>query len=95
MRRRNLPKPEITVINVFQLLNNQIKAGGKPVVADSSKYRYDIWLEDGDVIYVPTSEIAKRADYIDLVWTRGIRAITNHSFTYSAVDTVEWLGPNP
>jgi polysaccharide export outer membrane protein len=95
MRRRNLPKPEITVINVFQLLNNQIKAGGKPVVADSSKYRYDIWLEDGDVIYIPTSEIAKRADYIDLVWTRGIRAITNHSFTYSAVDTVEWLGPNP
>lgn len=95
MRRRHLAKPEIAVINVFQLLENRKKACGEPVVADSSKYRYDIWLEDGDVIYVPTSEIAKRADYIDLVWTRGIRAVTDHSLTYSAADAVDWLGPNP
>lgn len=95
MRRRHLPKPEIAVINVFQLLENRERADGKPVVADSSKHRYDIWLEDGDVIYVPTSEIAKRADYIDLVWTRGIRAVTNHAFTYTAGDAVDWLGPNP
>jgi len=95
MRRRHLPKPEIAIINVFQLLENRQKADGKPVVADSSKYRYDIWLEDGDVIYVPTSEIAKRADYIDLVWTRGIRAVANHSINYNATDAVDWLGPNP
>jgi len=95
MRRRHLAKPEIAVINVFQLLENREKACGKPVIADSSKHRYDIWLEDGDVIYVPTSEIAKRADYIDLVWTRGIRAVTNHSFTYTATDVVDWIGPNP
>jgi len=95
MRRRHLAKPEIAIVNVFQLLENREKASGKPVVADSSKYRYDIWLEDGDVIYVPTSEIAKRADYIELVWTRGIRAVTDHSFTYSAADAVDWLGPNP
>jgi polysaccharide export outer membrane protein len=95
MRRRHLAKPEIALVNVFQLLENREKACGKPVVADSSKYRYDIWLEDGDVIYVPTSEIAKRADYIDLVWTRGIRAVTDHSMTYSAADAVDWLGPNP
>ena len=95
MRRRHLAKPEIAIVNVFQLLENREMACGKPVVADSSKYRYDIWLEDGDVIYVPTSEIAKRADYIDLVWTRGIRAITNHSFSYAATDVVDWIGPNP
>ncbi|MCP4376562.1 MAG: hypothetical protein GY794_10375 [bacterium] len=95
MRRRHLPKPEIAIVNVFQLLNNREKACGKPVVADSSKHRYDIWLEDGDVIYIPTSEIAKRADYIDLVWTRGIRAVTNHSLNYTAGDAVDWLGPNP
>jgi len=95
MRRRHLAKPEIAVINVFQLLENRKKADNMPVVADSSKHRYDIWLEDGDVIYIPTSEIAKRADYIDLVWTRGIRAVTDHSFTYSASDAVDWLGPNP
>jgi len=95
MRRRHLPKPEIAVINVFQLLENRRKAAGKPVVADASKHRYDIWLEDGDVVYVPTSKIARRADYIDLVWTKGIRAVTNHSTNYTAADPVDWLGPNP
>ncbi|MDP7288379.1 MAG: polysaccharide biosynthesis/export family protein, partial [Phycisphaerae bacterium] len=95
MRRRHLPKPDIAIVNVRQLLENRERACGKPVVGDSSKHRYDIWLEDGDVIYVPTSEIAKRADYIELVWTRGIRAVTNHSFIYTATDVVDWLGPNP
>jgi polysaccharide export outer membrane protein len=95
MRRRHLPKPEIALINVFQLLENRKRACGKSAIVDSSKHRYDIWLEDGDVIYVPTSEIAKRADYIELVWTRGIRAVTNHSFIYTATDVVDWLGPNP
>jgi len=95
MRRRHLPKPEIAIINVYQLLENRKKSAGKPVVADASKHRYDIWLEDGDVVYVPTSEIARRADYIDLVWTKGIRAVTGHSTVYSASDAVDWLGPNP
>ena len=95
MRRRHLARPGIAVINVYQLLENRQRSFGKPVVADASKYRYDMWLEDGDVVYVPTSDIAKRADYIDLVWTKGIRAITGHSFTYTATDTVDWLGPNP
>ncbi|MBT3199946.1 MAG: hypothetical protein HN350_08510 [Phycisphaerales bacterium] len=95
MRRKHLAKPEIAIVNVFQLLENRTKAAGKAVVADASKYRYDIWLEDGDVIYVPTTEIAKRADYIELVWTRGIRAVTDHSMSYNAADAVDWLGPNP
>jgi len=97
MRRRHLPRPEIAVVNVYQLLENRKRAAGKPVVANSSKYRYDIWLEDGDLIYIPTSDMAKRADYIDLVWTRGIRAVTGFTTTagYSAGDSVDWLGPNP
>lgn len=97
VRRSNLPQPQAAIINVYQLLENRTKASGQPVVADSSKHRYDIWLEDGDIIYVPTTEIAKRADYIDLVWTRGIRAIlgTTTTINYSATDAVDWLGPNP
>jgi len=97
IRRQNLPRPEHAIINVYQLLENRKKAAGKPVVADSRKHRYDIWLEDGDIVYVPTSEIAKRADYIEYVWTRGIRAVGGFSSqaTYNVNDTVDWVGPNP
>ncbi len=97
IRRRFLPKPEIAIINVYQLLENRTKKDGEPVVADSSKWRYDIWLEDGDIVYVPTTEIAKRADYIDYVWTKGIRAVGGFtsSANYTASDVVDWLGPNP
>lgn len=99
VRRNNLPRPEVAIINVFQLLENRNKAVNEPVTADSEVHRYDIWLEDGDFVYVPTTEIAKRADYIDLVWTRGIRAVGGFSSSananYSAADAVDWLGPNP
>jgi len=96
VRRRHLARPEAAIVNVFQLLENRKKALGQPVVADDSKHRYDIWLEDGDVVYVPTSKIARRADYIEYVWTRGIRAVTGHSssvgINYSASEAVNWLG---
>jgi len=93
----NLPRPQIAIVNAYQLLENRRTAGGGTIVADSSKHRYDIWREDGDIVYVPTTDIARRADYIDLVWTRGIRAVEGFSSSagYSADDAVDWLGPNP
>jgi len=75
VRRRHLPRPEAAIVNVFQLLANRNRADHGRIVPNMDKYRYDIWLEDGDVVYVPTTEIAKRADYIEYVWTRGIRAV--------------------
>lgn len=94
VRRRDLPRPQVAIINVFQLLENRSKAAGEPCVADMAKHRFDIWLDDGDIIYIPTTEIAKRADYIEYVWTRGIRAVggfsSNASFVVS--DGVNWLG---
>jgi len=99
VRRRHLPRPEAAIINVYQMLENQKKCKDQPVTADSEKHRYDIWLEEGDVVYVPTSQIAKRADYIEYVWTRGIRAVcgfsSSASLSYGAADAVDWLGPNP
>ena len=97
VRRNNLPRPQIAIVNAYPLLENRRTAGGGTIVADSSKHRYDIWLEDGDIVYVPTTDIARRADYIDLVWTRGIRAVGGFSSSagYSADDAVDWLGPNP
>ena len=97
IRRRHLRVRQVAVINLHQLLENRTKAKDQPVVADASKYRYDIWLEDGDIVYVPTAEIAKRADYIEYVWTRGIRAVGGFTSSagYTAGDAVDWLGPNP
>jgi polysaccharide export outer membrane protein len=96
IRRRHLPRPQAAIINVYQLLENRTRAEGKPVVADMNKHRYDVWLEDGDIIYVPTTEIAKRSDYIEYVWVKGIRAVSGWSTSaaYNANDVVDWLGPN-
>ncbi len=97
IRRRHLPAPSAAIINVFQLLENRKRGGSEPVRSDMAKHRYDIWLEDGDIVYVPTSGIAKRADYIEYVWARGIRAVGGFTSTanYNASDAVDWLGPNP
>ncbi|MBN1942306.1 MAG: polysaccharide biosynthesis/export family protein [Phycisphaerae bacterium] len=101
IRSTGLPSPEVAVINLFQLFENQArKVNGKEVfVPDNGRFRRDIWLEDGDVIYVPTKTIAKRADYIEYVWTKGIYAVVplqyNITANYNAVDNVDWLGPNP
>ena len=97
IRRRHLPTPSAAIINVYQLLENRKRIGSEPVKSDMGKYKYDIWLEDGDMVYVPTSAIAKRADYIEYVWARGIRAVGGFtsSAAYTASDAVDWLGPNP
>ena len=99
VRSSGVPSPQVAVINVRRLLENPVRKVGemKIFVPDSAKFRHDIWLEDGDVIYVPTKTIASRADYIEYVWTRGIYAVIPVSYsiqgTYNAVDAVDWLGP--
>ena len=76
IRHRNLPRPQAAIINLNRLLENRNRREltSEPVLADSSKPRHDVWLEDGDIIYVPTTKAAKRPDYVDYVWTHGIRA---------------------
>ncbi|MCK5114066.1 MAG: polysaccharide biosynthesis/export family protein [Phycisphaerae bacterium] len=97
LRKHTIRQPNAAIINVGQLLDNQVKGTNVTVVADSAKFRYDVWLEDGDIVYVPTTALAKRADYIEYVWTRGIYAIVPITFSanYAAQDAVDWLGPNP
>jgi polysaccharide export outer membrane protein len=95
VRRRHLPQPEVAIINCQQLLENRHKCSDGSVVADGDNMRYDIWLEDGDVIYVPTTEIAKRADYIEYVWVRSIRAVPGFtsSAAYNMNDAVNFISP--
>ncbi|MCD4699209.1 MAG: polysaccharide biosynthesis/export family protein [Phycisphaerae bacterium] len=97
IRRRHMAAPSAAIINVYQLLENRKRDDSEPVKSDMGRYKYDIWLEDGDMVYVPTSGIAKRADYIEYVWVRGIRAVGGFTSTanYTAADAVDWLGPNP
>ncbi len=86
IRHRNLPRPQAAIINLNRLLDNRKRRQltSEPVLADSSKPCHDVWLEDGDIIYVPTTKVAKRSDYIDYVWTHGIR--TAGDFSGSAGD---------
>jgi len=95
IRRRHLPRPQATIVNVFQLLENRNKMADGHIAADMANHRYDIWLEDGDIVFVPTTKIAKRADYIEYVWARSIRAVGGFTSHYSIADDVDWLGPNP
>ena len=96
VRNQGVPRPQVAVVNLYQLFENQAMAAGKPFLPDSTAFRRDVWLRDGDVIYVPTKEIAKRADYIEYVWTRSIYAVLPFSATanYTVGDSVDWLGPN-
>jgi len=95
VRRRHLDRPQVAVINVQQLLENHTKSPSGAVAVEASNFRYDIWLEDGDIIYVPTAEVAKRADYIDYVWNRGIRAVGGFTSTasYNLGDAVNFIPP--
>lgn len=95
VRRRHLPQPQVAIINCFQLLENRRRTQDGSVVAMGDNLRYDIWLEDGDVIYVPTSEIARRADYIDYVWNRSIRNVSGFTSSagYIASDYVDFISP--
>jgi polysaccharide export outer membrane protein len=95
VRRRHLPGPQVAVINCFQLLENRRKIQDGSVVAEAGNMRYDVWLEDGDIIYVPTTEIARRADYIDYVWNRSIRNVGGFtsSAAYTMGDAVNFIPP--
>jgi polysaccharide biosynthesis/export protein len=97
VRHKGQPTPQVAVVNLHKMLLAQAEKK-TPYQPNSEAFRYDIWLQDGDVVYVPTTKLAKRADYIEYVWTRGIYSVVPISYglnaSYSAVDTVDWLGPS-
>ncbi|MEE8386200.1 MAG: hypothetical protein V3S01_09800, partial [Dehalococcoidia bacterium] len=77
IRRHNLPHPQAAIVDLHKMLANRKRRGllGAAMLADSSRYRYDVWLADGDIIYVPTTKTAKRSDYLDYAWTSSVRAV--------------------
>lgn len=78
IRRHFLPIPQAIVFDMQKLLD-----GWKPApsgrVPDGSQFRYDMYLADGDIIYVPPTALAQTTDWIDQVFTRGIRSVLPYS----------------
>jgi len=78
VRRKHVPIPEAIVFDMTKFLEPR-KPGPEGAEADGSIYRYDPYLADGDLIYVPPTWLAQSNDWIDQVFTRGIRAIFPYS----------------
>ncbi len=80
VRRQHLPLPEAIVFDMQSLLG-ATKASPLGRMPNGSAFRHDLYLADEDFIYVPPSGLALATDWIDQVFTKGIRAV----FPYSGV----------
>ena len=78
IRRKHLAVPEAIVFDMNQFLEPR-KPGPEGLEGDGGVYRYDPYLADGDIIYVPSTLLAQTNDWIDQVFTRGIRAVFPYS----------------
>lgn len=78
IRRQFLPVPQAIVFDMQQLLSGW-KPGPTGRMPDGSAYRHDIYLADGDIIYVPPTALAQTTDWIDQVFTRGVRSVLPYS----------------
>ena len=82
VRREFLPVPQAVVFDVQKLLTgwkaesrNAESRKSKGRGSNGSQFRYDMYLADGDIIYVPPSAMAESNDWIDQVFTRGVRSV--------------------
>jgi len=78
VRRQYLPVPQAILFNLAEVLNAK-KASPEGLVPNGSKFRHDVYLADGDIIYVPRTGLAEMNDWIDMVFTRGIRSVVPYS----------------
>lgn len=78
VRRQYLPVPQAILFNLAEVLNAK-KASPEGLLPNGSKFRHDLYLADGDIIYVPRTGLAEMNDWIDMVFTRGIRSVVPYS----------------
>lgn len=78
VRREFLPVPEALVFDLEQLLHSR-----KPTefgsMSPGSDWRWDPYLADGDIIWVPPTAMAVANDWIDQFFTRGVRSVLPYS----------------
>ena len=82
IRRRGVPVPESTIVNLYTLMaeHPQVKAGGVP---DFSNLRFDFFLGDSDIVYVPSTALAVGGDWVELVFNRIVKGILPYQFVTS------------
>jgi polysaccharide export outer membrane protein len=78
VRRQFQPVPQAIIFDMNDLLSAR-KAAEDGFVADGTRWRYDMYLADGDTVYVPPTGLAQATDWIDQVFTRGIRSVIPYS----------------
>ncbi len=78
LRRHHLPLPQAIIFDLESVLHAR-KPSEFGAVPDASLYRYDSYLEDGDIIYVPPTVLAVANDWIDQFFTKGIRSVVPYS----------------
>ncbi len=81
VRRNNLPVPEGAVLDFDAIMDAEKKINGQSI-PDFSLLTYDIFLEDGDIVYVPRTDLAKSNEWIDQVFRRGLRGVLPYSLTF-------------
>jgi len=80
IRRKGVPIPQGAVVNVDELMQ-AMKPNKDGTPPDFSKFRRDIWMQDMDIVYVPMTGLAQFDDWVDQVFTRGIRSIIPYSYS--------------
>ncbi len=82
IRRKGVPVPQGALVDMHHLMNAK-KGSENGLLPDFSQLRHDIWTQDMDVVYVPKSGLAEFDDWVDQVFTKGIRSILPYSFSTS------------
>ena len=102
IRKTNPNGPIYRVVNLYKMLREpdirpekiRDKTAFKP---HAPLFANDIWLQDGDIVYVPTKKSVRRDDWIRTVFTEGIYRVI--PFNFSTVlsfggGNVDIIGPS-
>ena len=81
VRRNNLPVPEGVVLDFEAIMDAEKKINDEKI-PDFSLLSYDICLEDGDLIYVPRTDIAKFNEWVDQVFRQGMQGIVPYDVSF-------------
>lgn len=79
IRRKGLPVPEATIVDLASILkpSPRAKAGEVP---DFANLRFDFYLSDADILYIPSSDLAQTGDWVEMVFARIVRNIVPYNF---------------
>jgi polysaccharide export outer membrane protein len=80
IRRKGVPVPQGAMVDLEHLMTAKTSTE-HGLLPDFSQFRHDIWMQDMDIVYVPKSGLASFNDWVDQVFTKGIRSIVPYNFS--------------